>query len=304
VEVLDDAARSAPGGSSVVAVGRFDGVHLGHRALLAELRASADGLGARAAVVVIDPDIPDGGGAGVATRISPLELKLELLAATGLVDATVVLDGRRVVGLPTIVADLLQATMLVAGADDPAPGPHPPLPAGLPVRRIPLVRRGVGGGKAGEVSAARIRELLGRGAVEDAAVLLGRPHEVRGVVGHGDARGRTLGFPTANIGVPAEVALPADGVYAGHYRRPDGSVHLTAISLGRRPTFYEDRGARLLEAYLLDFQGDLYDEVGAVRFERLLRPQERFDSVDALVAQLTLDVADTRRGLSAGTTPS
>ena len=90
---------------------------------------------------------------------------------------------------------------------------------------------------------------------------LGRPHQVRGIVGHGDGRGGSvLGFPTANVGVPAEMALPGEGIYACLYERPDGSVHRAAVSFGRRPTFDPDVLEPLLEAYLLDFEGDLYGE--------------------------------------------
>ena len=100
-----------------------------------------------------------------------------------------------------------------------------------------------------------------------ANALLGRPHEVRGVVAHGDQRGRELGFPTANVSVPGDILLPADGIYAGWYERPDGiGARRRAISLGRRPTFYEEAHASLLEAHLLDFDGDLYGEPAKVRF--------------------------------------
>src|SRR5688500_4536973 len=106
--------------------------------------------------------------------------------------------------------------------------------------------------KSEVVSSTRIRNLLAEGDVAGAALLLGRPHEVRGVVQHGDARGRDLGFPTANVAVPADILLPADGIYAGWYERADGTVHAAAMSLGRRPTFYEDADLSLLECYLLD----------------------------------------------------
>ena len=99
--------------------------------------------------------------------------------------------------------------------------------------------------------------------------MLGRPHEVRGKVVIGDQRGRLLGFPTANVEVPNAVCLPADGVYAGWYERPDGEVHPCAINLGRRPTFYEHADHSLLEAHLLDFDGDLYGEQAHVRFDAL-----------------------------------
>ena len=104
------------------------------------------------------------------------------------------------------------------------------------------------------------------GRVDEAASLLGRHHEVRGVVRHGDARGRKLGFPTANVAVPAEIQLPADGIYAGWFEDAGGDVHSAAISLGRRPTFYEEADVSLLEAHLLDFDGDLYGQLARVRF--------------------------------------
>jgi riboflavin kinase/FMN adenylyltransferase len=148
------------------------------------------------------------------------------------------------------------------------------------------------------VSSTRIRNLLTEGRVSEAAALLGRPHEVRGVVQRGDGRGgAVLGFPTANIAVPREILLPADGIYAGHYERPDGSVHAAAISLGRRPTFYEHADSSLLEAYLLEFSGDLYGEGAKVRFVTRLRGEERFDSPEALAAQMAKDIEATRAAL-------
>ena len=128
--------------------------------------------------------------------------------------------------------------------------------------------------------------------------MLGRHHEVRGVVAHGDARGRDLGFPTANVSVPGSILLPADGIYAGWFQRPDGSVHPTAISLGRRPTFYETADVSLLEAHLLDFSGDLYDEAVAVRFVRRLRGEVKFDSVDELIEQMQRDCDEARTVLA------
>jgi riboflavin kinase/FMN adenylyltransferase len=147
-------------------------------------------------------------------------------------------------------------------------------------------------------SSTRIRELLAAGDVAGAAELLGHAHEVRGVVEHGDARGRELGFPTANLGVPDKVCLPADGVYAGTFTcigpGADRTPRVAAISLGRRPTFYEGTGLLLLEAYLLDFDGDLYDELAAVEFRAHVRGQVRFESVEELIARIRLDVAETR----------
>ena len=147
------------------------------------------------------------------------------------------------------------------------------------------------------VSSTRIRELLSAGAVEEAASLLGRPHQVRGVVTRGDQRGRVRGFPTANVAVPDTIAMPAEGVYAGWYLRPDGVRRPAALSLGRRPTFYADGDLTLLEAYVLDFDGDLYGESARVEFVAHLRAQARFPSIEDLVVQMDRDVVVTRQVL-------
>jgi riboflavin kinase/FMN adenylyltransferase len=144
------------------------------------------------------------------------------------------------------------------------------------------------------VSSTAIRRALAGGDVEMAAAMLGRPFEARGKVVQGDQRGRLLGFPTANVEVPNRVCLPADGVYAGWYERADGETHPCAINLGRRPTFYEHADSSLLEAHLLDFDGDLYGEAARIRFTNFLRSERKFDGIDALVAQLQNDVAHAR----------
>jgi riboflavin kinase/FMN adenylyltransferase len=157
------------------------------------------------------------------------------------------------------------------------------------------------GDGTGAVSSTRIRTLVAAGDVVGAARLLGRPHEVRGTVVHGDGRGgRVLGFPTANMMIDDAIALPADGIYAGYFTRADGSVHPAAISVGRRPTFYEPGTASVLvEAYLLHFDGDLYGELSRVSFVCRLRDERQFDSVDALIAQMHQDAAEAERVLSA-----
>ena len=157
---------------------------------------------------------------------------------------------------------------------------------------MPLVARADGIDEP--ISTTAIRRALAGGEVELAARMLGRPHEVRGTVVLGDQRGRLLGFPTANVEVPNSVCLPADGVYAGWYERPDGDVHPCAINLGRRPTFYEHADHSLLEAHLLDFDGDLYGEQAQVRFEHFLRSERKFDGIDAIKAQLVHDVEHAR----------
>jgi riboflavin kinase/FMN adenylyltransferase len=111
----------------------------------------------------------------------------------------------------------------------------------------------------------------------------------------GDQRGRLLGFPTANVEVPNAMCLPADGVYAGRYQRPNGETWPCAINLGRRPTFYEHADHSLLEAHLLDFSGDLYGEEAHVCFEHFLRSERKFDGIEAIKTQLDLDVEHARQ---------
>src|SRR5262249_40108665 len=144
-------------------------------------------------------------------------------------------------------------------------------------------------------SSTRIRELVAEGEVASAAELLGRPYELRGIVEQGDRRGRDLGYPTANVAVPTRCCRPADGIYAGTFVGADGVERVAAISFGRRPTFYDHAETSLLEAYVLDFEGDLYGQAVKVRFVERLRGEVKFDSVDDLVAQMALDVEATRR---------
>jgi len=166
---------------------------------------------------------------------------------------------------------------------------------GFEVVGLPLVDAGgVAAGDGEKASSTAIRHALVAGDLTRSMALLGRPHEVRGVVARGDARGRELGFPTANVSVPGDILLPADGIYAGWYERPDGAVHPTAISLGRRPTFYEEVHASLLEAHLLDFTGDLYGEPAKVRFVVRLRGEAKFEGVEALVEQIRRDCDEAR----------
>lgn len=307
--ITDPASCPNPPNGTVVTIGVYDGVHLGHRALIGRVRAMANELGAASAVVTFDRHPatvvrPD----SAPLLLTDLEQRIELLADTG-VDYTLVIrfDKERSSEsaedfVREILVGCLGARAVVVGHDfhfgRNRGGSVPMLQEmgaelGFDVLGINLVADD--DPDHGEVvSSTRIRNLLGEGDVAGAALLLGRPHEVRGKVQHGDKRGRELGFPTANVAVPADVLLPADGIYAGWYERPDGKVHAAAMSLGRRPTFYEDAALSLLECYLLDFGGDLYDEPAKVRFVQRLRGEVKFDSVDALVEQMSKDVDEAR----------
>jgi riboflavin kinase/FMN adenylyltransferase len=146
----------------------------------------------------------------------------------------------------------------------------------------------------GPVSSTRIREMLSEGNVAGAAQLLGHPYRLPGIVVEGDARGRSIGFPTANIAVDSRLAIPADGVYSARVDCAGGD-HDAVVNIGVRPTF--EGGERTIEAHLLDFDGDLYGKELEVRFIDRLRGEQRFGSVDELVAQIRIDVERARATL-------
>jgi riboflavin kinase/FMN adenylyltransferase len=299
---------------SAVTIGAFDGVHLGHLAVLRELRRRADDLGCPTVLVTFDRHPAQVVRPESAPELlTDLDQKLELLERSGDVDVAVVLrfDAERAAEeaenfVRTVLVESLRAQLVVVGEDfhfGRRRGGNVALlrsmgaELGFEVQGLGLVPAGTAGTRP--VSSTAIRELVGRGDVEEAAGLLGRPHEVRGVVGGGDRRGGAeLGFPTANVDVPPGILLPADGIYAGWYQRPDATVHRAAISRGRRPTFHPTAVESILEAYLLDFDGDLYGEPARVRFVARLRDEQRFDSADQLVDQMTRDVEAAREALT------
>lgn len=308
------------GEGTVVTIGAFDGVHLGHVHLIERVRAAAEEAGAVPAVVTFDRHPASVvRPASAPLLLTSLDYKLTLLGKAG-VELALVLEfdaARARQPAEDFVAEVfvgcLHARAVVVGHDlhfghnregDVALLQRVGARFGFDVTgiRLAVSRGGSASTAAAEtdeaISSTRIRRLLASGDVAGAASLLGRWHCLQGVVSHGDKRGRELGFPTANLAVGNEMQLPADGVYAGWYLRPDGTRHQTAISVGRQPTFYTERNFSLVEAYLLDFQGDLYDEVGTVELVEHLRGQEKFPSVEALVDQMTSDVAQTRRVLS------
>jgi riboflavin kinase/FMN adenylyltransferase len=311
----DDAALAAARtAGAVVTIGAYDGVHLGHQAVLRLVRELADARGFEAALVTFDRHPAEVVRPESAPRLlTTLEQRLELLDATGDLDLCWVLtfdEARSKEAAEDFVREVLVdgigARLVVVGADfhfGHRRGGNVPLlermgaELGFEVLGLGLVA--VEGDSSGApYSSTRIRELLAKGDVAEATRLLGRPHEVRGVVERGDQRGAEhLGMPTANLTVPERICLPADGVYAGTFVAEDGVERPAAISVGTRPTFYED-GDVLVEAYVLDFDGDLYGQRVKVRFREWVRGQERFDSTDALVEQMNADVEATRRILA------
>lgn len=331
MRVLDESAGFPEGWeATAVSIGAYDGLHLGHRALLGELQARARERGLASVVVTFDRHP----AAVVRPSSAPMLLtdvdqKLELLATTGIDGVLVVrFDADRAAQPPEsfvveILVERLRARLVVVGSDfhfgrarrgNLALLSEMGRQHGFAVEGIDLVPAGTSPPGRDEVtvepiSSTRIRSLLSEGRVEVAAALLGRDHEVRGVVVPGDGRGgRELGYPTANIRVPAEILLPKDGIYAGWATVGDGRPRAMVASIGTRPTFYDPHGSRdggagdgrsLLEVHILDFSGDLYGEPLSVRFRRRLRDEAKFDSADDLVAQMDRDVSEARRLLAA-----
>jgi riboflavin kinase/FMN adenylyltransferase len=298
--VTDPATFVAPSAGTAVTIGAYDGVHRGHQYVIGHLRRLAADGGLETVVLTFDRHP----AAVVRPESAPklltdLEQKLEVLATTG-IDHTVVLhfDEPRSQEEPedfvrSVLVESLRARVVVVGED---------FHFGRRRRGNVALLQEMGGSLGFEVahvpllpgtSSTAVRRLLDAGDVAGAAELLGRPYEVRGVVERGDQRGRELGYPTANVAVPAEILLPAPGIYAGWW----GGDHAAAISVGRRPTFHEGGSPVVLEAYLLDFEGDLYGQRARVAFAGRLRDEERYESIEELVAQMARDVDATRAAL-------
>jgi len=286
-------------GPSAVTIGKFDGVHSGHRAVIAQLRAVAADRGLSSAVVTFDrnpmsllrPELcPE-------SLVSPAQ-KLELLADTGL-DATLTLTFDRTLSeqspeafVASVLLDALHAKAVLVGSDFRfgAKG------AGT----VALLREL--GEKHGfdvieiadvspqgdrRVSSTWVRELLAEGRVDAAAELLGTLPTIRSTVVHGEERGRTLGYPTANLSPDIEGYIPADGVYAA-WLTVGGIRYPAAVSIGNNPTF-EGVPDKQVEAHAIDANFDLYDSTVEVSFVEYIRPMHKFANADALATQMGLD---------------
>jgi riboflavin kinase/FMN adenylyltransferase len=299
---VGSAAYPPDAASLAVAVGNFDGVHLGHRAVIRRLRAEADRLGVPAAVYTFDP-------APTAVlaperhqpRLLPLSERVQRLHDAG-VDVVVVEPFTRAwAGHPAewfvdvVLQARLRARALVVGHDFRF-GSGRAGDAALVRQRAPSLAVHVVDAVQQEgapVSSSRVRQQVSNGAVEAAARLLGRPHLLSGTVVHGDKRGRTLGFPTANL-LPETELLPSDGVYAVRAGVDDAEPSLPAVmNIGVRPTV--DGSRRSVEVHLLDRAEELYGHTLRVEVVARLREERRFEGLDALVAQIRADV-DAARG--------
>ncbi|WP_439427833.1 bifunctional riboflavin kinase/FAD synthetase [Micromonospora sp. LA-10] len=301
--------EAAPGGwgRSVVTIGVFDGVHRGHQATIGHTVARARELGVKSVVVTFDPHPAEvvRPGSHPAVLTEPAR-KAELIEALGVDVLCVVPFTVEFSRLPPeafvhdVLVEHLHAALVVVGDNfrfgHRAAGDVPLLERlgrtfGFAVEGAPLVA------EAGTVfSSTYIRSCVDAGDVGAAAAALGRPHRVEGVVVRGDQRGRELGYPTANLLTHRYAAVAADGVYAARLVRRDGEPLAAAVSIGTNPTF--SGRERRVEAYALDFTGDLYGERLALDFVAHLREQRTYDAIEPLVAQIAEDVERTRRAVS------
>ncbi len=304
---LED-ARGAAGAPTVVTIGNFDGVHLGHQAIVAGVVARARETGAESVVTTFDPHPmtvihPD----SAPLHLTDLDRRLSLLAGLE-VDAVLVLPFTQELSrweppefVERVLVDGLRAREVRVGENfrygHRAAGDITSLQdAGrqhdFEVHTVPLA------GDTVRWSSTYIRQCLAEGDTTAAAVALGRPHRVVGPVVEGDKRGRELGYPTANLALADDVAIPADGVYAGWLIRADGTRMPAAISIGTNPTF--GGTTRRVEAYVLDRDDlELYGERVGVEFADRLRETVTFDGIAPLLEQMAKDV-EQARAITAG----
>ncbi|MBI5651796.1 MAG: bifunctional riboflavin kinase/FAD synthetase [Chloroflexi bacterium] len=286
---------------TVLTIGSFDGVHRGHQQVIAQVIARAQAIGVASALVTLHPHPK------VVLRpnsrlqyLSTIEERLDLLAPLGLDYAIVFpfsIETSQIHAraFAQLLIDHVQMREIFCGAD---------FAFGYKREGNIEFLRALGAEKnfavnvvtpqsfdSEIISSTRIRALVASGSLDDATRLLGRFPSVRGRVVKGDQRGRTLGFPTANLAIAERRLFPANGIYACRVKIGE-QWYGGAANIGVRPTF--DNGARLVEIFVLDFDGDLYDQVIEAQFVKRLRAELKFESVDALIAQMTRDVAETR----------
>jgi len=304
---LDDLPDIGP---SVVTLGVFDGVHRGHRHVLHATMLAARERDAASVALVFSPHPDEVIRAGTTVeRLLPPAVTLERLAASGIDHAVEIRFDATVRGLEPedFLAALAPAIELrgITMTPDSAFGR---------ARAGTLERVAEIGAENGwdcisveplivenqAVSSSRIRQALADGRIEQATDLIGAAPFLRGTVVHGDQRGRQLGFPTANLALDYAAALPALGIYLGRVHVPERGVgpdHPALVSVGVRPTFH-DHGRVLVEVYLLDWDGDLYDATLDLELVARLREERRFESAEALVSQMQADEREARRLLS------
>jgi riboflavin kinase/FMN adenylyltransferase len=289
---------------AVVAIGNFDGAHRGHQAVLAAAREEAERRGVACIMLTFEPHPRAFFSGKPLFRLSPAPLKASLAAALGF-DGTLVLPFDRALAdkeaddfVRDTLVDRLRIGAAITGYDFHFGKARRGTPQFLEEQgrrhgfAVTIIEACIEEGEA--VSSTRIRAALGEGDAAAANRLLGWHFAVAGAVIRGEARGRKLGYPTANMALDPATGL-AHGIYAVRYLRPDGSLHDGVASFGRRPTF--DNGGPLLETFLFDFAGDIYGEAGLVALHAFIRPERKFDAVEPLVAQMDEDSIDARAHL-------
>jgi riboflavin kinase / FMN adenylyltransferase len=303
LRVVRGLETSVPASSgTAVAIGTFDGVHLGHRALIHRTRTVAEKRGLASGVVTWDRHPlstvrPD----DVPPLLTSLERKLELLEGTG-VELTLVVPFNEDFSewsperfVDEVLVARMRAHHVAVGRNwrfgHRAAGDTELLSKLGTDRDFAVDAVGLEHAEDEIVSSTRIRKAIAEGEMEKASVLLGREFDVDGVVVRGDGRGATLGYPTANLDIARSLARPAQGVYAGRIG-VDGQTYRAAINVGKNLTF----GGEVVrvEVYILDFDTDIYGLTVRLGFSHRLRDELKFDSVDALIGQMAADVAKTR----------
>ncbi len=293
---------------SAVAIGVFDGLHLGHQRILR--RALERGRGGHCVVVSFDPhpDIVLARSFRALAPLTPLPERRARIEAMGIHELDVIPFTRELAALEPeafvsryLVAPHAPHTLVVGEGFALGRGRSGNVERlrsigareGFEVEAVPLVEM-----DGGPVSSTRVRDLLGEGRVAEAARLLGRRYGLDGLVVRGESVGRTLGYPTANLRLHEEKLVPADGVYAARARLGgEEAWRPAAVSIGVRPTF--DGRTRALEVFLLDWDGDLLGRELEVELVEWIRPQERFETSAALVEAMDRDVVEVRRRLEA-----
>jgi riboflavin kinase / FMN adenylyltransferase len=317
VQVIDNFSTSAwdhVETRSIITIGAYDGLHVGHRLVIDQVVAEARESGCQSVLVTFDRHP----ASLVRPESAPKLLtdhaqKMELLAQTGLdAVAVVAFDQQQAAESPEdfvrrVLVDCLKVDTIVVGEDfhfGKARAGNVALLRELGHRYgfkvEPLQLLTVSDGAV--ASSTFIRELITQGEIEIANRYLGHIFEIRGTVAHGDQRGRTIGFPTANVEVPVTMCIPADGVYAAWYVRLVAGKEETypcAINIGRRPTFYENAPVSLIEAHIIgETDLDLYGEVAMLRFVARLRGEQKFAGLDEMKTQLAKDIANASAILS------
>ncbi len=289
--------------SSWLTIGVFDGVHRGHQQIIQKMTAGAHENGVPAVVLTFEPH-----PASVLTehKIRCLTLPDERASLLGQLDVDVVITERFTRDLSAVTAyDFMSRLRRRIGLQNLLIGYDFALGRGREgnAARLTEIGRELGytvevvsalSDESGVISSTEIRKLIATGNVTEAARLLGHHYSLHGPVVHGDARGRTINMPTANIGYSHDKMIPANGIYAC-WAYLNGERHCAAINIGINPTFTPDKQIPNVEAHILDFKREIYGEDVRLEFIARLRDELRFDSVDTLLEQIWKDIEDTRR---------